>query len=63
MEDTHAIAFRLPRRDHEKAPHSHALPLIADTEMTVTAAQLRRARRHLRDLVDEIDLLATGVAA
>lgn len=63
MEDTNAIAFRLPRRDHEKALHSHALPLFADTDMTVTAAQLRRASRHLRDLVDDIGLLAMGVAA
>lgn len=61
--DASAVTYRLFRRDHKNALHSHAVTFFADTELKVIAAQLRRARRHLRDLVDTIDLEAMGVAA
>ncbi|UXA66057.1 hypothetical protein [Xanthomonas prunicola] len=57
------ITWRMFRRDHTSALHMHALTFTAKDEPAYVAKQLRRARRQLRDRVDEIDLAAMGVAA
>lgn len=62
-DDANLVTYRLFRRDHKNALHSHAVSVFSHTERKVLAGQLRRARRHLRDLVDEIDLRAMGVEA
>lgn len=41
----------------------HALTFFAHDERAVIAARLHRARRSLREKVDDIDLVAMGVAA
>ncbi|WP_164087107.1 hypothetical protein [Stenotrophomonas maltophilia] len=61
--DGSAITWRLYRRDHRRALHMHALTFFAHDERAVIAARLRRARRSLREKVDDIDLVAIGVAA
>lgn len=61
--DGSAITWRLYRRDHRRALHMHVLTFFAHDDLGVIAAHLRRARRYLRDKVDEIDLAAIEVAA
>lgn len=56
--DGSAITWRLYRR----ALHMHAETFFAQEDRAVIARHLRRARRHLRDQVDEIDLVAMGLA-
>ncbi|WP_223485271.1 hypothetical protein [Stenotrophomonas indicatrix] len=58
-----AITWRLYRRDHRRALHMHAETFFANEDRTVVAGRLRRARRYLREKVDDIDLVAMGVAA
>ncbi|EMT5435617.1 TPA: hypothetical protein UM365_000192 [Stenotrophomonas maltophilia] len=60
--DGSAITWRLYRRDHRRALHMHAETFFAQEDRAVIARHLRRARRHLRDQVDEIDLVAMGLA-
>lgn len=61
--DGSAITWRLYRRDHRRALHMHVLTFFAHDDRAVIAGHLRRARRYLRDKVDDIDLVAMGVAA
>ncbi|WOB24785.1 MULTISPECIES: hypothetical protein [Xanthomonas] len=61
--DSALITWRMFRRDHTRALHTHALTFTARDDAAYVAKQLRRARRQLRDRVDEIDLAAMGVAA
>lgn len=61
--DGSAITWRLYRRDHRRALHMHVLTFFAHDDRAVIAASLRRARRCLRDKVDNIDLVAMGGAA
>lgn len=61
--DGSAITWRLYGRDHRRAVHMHALTFFAHDGRAVIAGHLRRARRFLRDKVDDIDLVAMGVAA
>lgn len=58
-----AITWRLYRRGHRRALHMHVLTFFAHDDRVVIAGHLRRARRYLRDKVDEIDLQAMGVHA
>ncbi|WP_288469598.1 hypothetical protein [uncultured Stenotrophomonas sp.] len=60
--DGSAITWRLYRRDHRRALHMHAETFFAQEDRAVIDRHLRRARRHLRDQVDEIDLVAMGLA-
>lgn len=39
----------------------HVLTFFAHDDRAVIAGHLRRARRYLRDKVDDIDLIALGV--
>ncbi|WP_115560054.1 hypothetical protein [Xanthomonas arboricola] len=57
------ITWRMFRRDHTSVLHMHALTFTAKDDAAYAAKQLRRARRQLRDRVDDIDLAAMGVAA
>ncbi|MCD0280510.1 hypothetical protein JWH04_16490 [Xanthomonas melonis] len=57
------ITWRMFRRDHSSALHMHALTFTGTDDAAYVAKQLRRARRQLRDRVDEIDLAALGVTA
>lgn len=61
--DGSAITWRLYRRDHCRALHTHTLTFFAHEGRAVIAGHLRRARRYLRDKVDDIDLVAMGGAA
>lgn len=61
--DGSAVTWRLYRRDHRRALHMHVLTFLAHDDRAVIAGHLRRARRSLRDKVDDIDLAAMGVAA
>ncbi|HFF6004421.1 hypothetical protein [Stenotrophomonas maltophilia] len=61
--DGSAITWRLYRRDHRRAVHMHAMTFFAHDDRAVIAGHLRRARHYLRDKVDDIDLVALGVAA
>lgn len=61
--DGSAVTWRLYRRDHRRALHMHVETFFAHDDRSVIAGRLRRARRHLRDKVDDIDLVAMGVAA
>ncbi|WP_229301053.1 hypothetical protein [Stenotrophomonas maltophilia] len=61
--DGSATTWRLYRRDHRRALHMHVLTFFAHEDRTVIAGHLRRALRYLRDKVDDIDLVAMGVAA
>ena len=61
--DTGVVAYRLFRRDHRGALHTRCIDLKPSDDRCTIAASLRRARRALRDQVDEIDLEAMGVAA
>lgn len=61
--DGSAVTWRLYRRDHRRTLHMHVLTFFAHDDRTVIAGHLRRARRYLRDKVDDIDLTAMGVAA
>jgi hypothetical protein len=63
MGDTGVVAYRLFRRDCRGALHTLSVDMRAGDERSAIAASLRRARRSLRDQVDEIDLEAMGVAA
>lgn len=62
-DDGSVITYRLYRRDHRRAVHMHVVSVFANGDRAVAAAYLRRARKFLRDKVDEIDLVAMGVAA
>ncbi|HEL4296663.1 TPA: hypothetical protein UM674_000592 [Stenotrophomonas maltophilia] len=59
--DGSAVTWRLYRRDHRRALHMHAETFFAHEDRAVIAGRLRRARRSLRDKVDDIDLVAMGV--
>ena len=61
--DGSAITWRLYRRDHRRAVHMHAETFFANEDRTVIAGRLLHARRFLRDKVDDIDLIAWGLAA
>lgn len=61
--DGSAVTWRLYRRDHLRALHMHAETFFAHEDRAAIAGRLRRARRYLRDKVDDIDLVAMGVAA
>ncbi len=61
--DGSAITWRLYRRDHRRALHMHVLTFFAHDDRALIAGHLRRARRYLRDKVDDIDLAAVGAAA
>lgn len=61
--DGSAITWRLYRRDHCRALHMHVLTFFAHEDRAVIAGHLRRARRYLRDKVDDIDLVAMGLVA
>lgn len=61
--DGSAVTWRLYRRDHRRAVHMHALTFFTHDDRAAIAGYLRRARRYLRDKVDDIDLQAMGVAA
>lgn len=63
MGDTGVVAYRLFRRDHRGALHTRCIDLRPGDDRSAIAASLRRARRSLRDQVDEIDLESMGVAA
>ena len=63
MGDTGVVAYRLFRRDHRGALHTRCIDLKPGDDRCAIAASLRRARRSLRDQVDEIDLAAMGVEA
>lgn len=41
----------------------HVLTFFAHDDRAVIAGHLRRARRYLREKLDDIDLVAMGVAA
>ncbi|RFF46218.1 hypothetical protein [Xanthomonas campestris] len=57
------VTWRMFRRDHSSSLHMHALTFTGEDDAAYVAKQLRRARRQLRDRVDEIDLAAMGVTA
>lgn len=57
------VTWRLFRRDHRGKLHMSSLTFTAGTDRRAIASALRRARHQLRDRVDEVDLLAMGVAA
>ncbi|PSD25174.1 hypothetical protein C7E13_00920 [Stenotrophomonas maltophilia] len=61
--DGSAVTWRLYRCDHRRAMHMHAETFSAHEDRAMIAGRLRRARRYLRDKVDDIDLGAMGVAA
>ncbi|RIA19236.1 hypothetical protein DFO63_4360 [Stenotrophomonas sp. AG209] len=61
--DGSAITWRLYRRDHRRALHMHTETFFAHEDRAVIAGCLRRARRSLREKMDDIDLVAMGVAA
>lgn len=61
--DGSAVTWRLYRRDHRRALPMHVLTFFAQDDRAMIAGYLRRARRYLRDKVDDIDLLAMGVTA
>ena len=63
MGDTGVVAYRLFRRDSRGALHLRSIDLRPGDSRCAIAASLRRARRTLRDQVDEIDLAAMGVEA
>lgn len=63
MGETGIVAYRLFRRDHRGALHTRCIDLRPGDSRCSIATSLRRARRSLRDQVDEIDLEAMGVAA
>lgn len=63
MGDTGVVAYRLFRRDCRRALHTRCIDLRPGDSRSAIAASLRRARRTLRDQVDEIDLAAMGVEA
>lgn len=58
-EDGSVITYRLYRR----AVHMHVVSFFVHGDARTAAAILRRARKFLRDKVDEIDLVAMGLAA
>ena len=60
--DGSAVTWRLYRRDHSRRIHQHALTFFSNDDRAVIAGHLRRARRYLREKVDDIDLVAMGVA-
>lgn len=57
------VAYRLFRRDHTGALHIEALTAQPHHTRQDVARGLRAACHRLRDRVDEIDLVAMGVAA
>lgn len=63
MGDTGVVAYRLFRRDCRGALHLRSIDLRPGDSRCAIASSLRRARRTLRDQVDEIDLAAMGVEA
>lgn len=63
MGDTGVVSYRLFRRDHRGSLHMLCLDFKLTDSRAVIALALKRARKSLRDKVDEIDLEAMGVAA
>lgn len=64
MEDGGPICYRLFRRDDDGARHMLAFNFPAQEDRQAMAGVLKRARRELRDQVDEIDLKKRwGIAA
>lgn len=61
-EDGSVITYRLYRRDHRRAVHMHVVSFFVHNDARTAAAILRRARKFIRDKVDEIDLVAMEVA-
>lgn len=59
--DTAITAYRLFRRDHTGAIHTHSLHSYPHDQRRDIALALREARHCLRDRVDEIDLAAMGL--
>lgn len=57
------VGYRLFRRDHKGALHMSISVFTHEQPRADVASTLRRARRSLRDKVDEIDLAAMDVAA
>ena len=57
------VVYRLFRRDQDHVLHAELLSFHPDCERRLIARDLRKARRRLRDRVDEIDLRIMGVAA
>ncbi|MDT3468653.1 hypothetical protein [Stenotrophomonas maltophilia] len=57
------LTWRLYRRDHRRTLLMHVLTYFAHEDRAVIAGHLRRARRHLRDKVGDLDLVAIEVAA
>ena len=55
------VTYRLFRRDMSRALHAELCPFHPDCDRRVIAQQLRKARRRLRETVDEIDLEIMGV--
>jgi hypothetical protein len=63
MGDTGVVSYRLFRRDHRGSLHMRRLDFNRTHTRADIARALKRARKALRDKVDEIDLEAMGVAA
>ncbi len=61
--DGSAVIYRLWRRDHNRKPHQIEKAFFTDAEPAHIASVLKRAKRQLRDRVDEIDLIALEEAA
>ena len=59
--DGGGVTYRLFRRDMRRALHAELCNFKPDCERRLIAQQLRKARRRLRETVDEIDLEIMGV--
>ncbi|QDL27893.1 hypothetical protein [Stenotrophomonas maltophilia] len=59
----HVLTYSLYRRDHRRVLHMHVQTFFAHEDRAVIAGHLRRAHRYLRDKVEDIDLVALGMAA
>lgn len=60
--DGGGVMFRLFRRDMRRVLHAESLPFHPDCTRKLIADTLRKARRRLRDQVDEVDLKLMGVS-
>ncbi|WP_277381657.1 hypothetical protein [Stenotrophomonas maltophilia] len=58
--DGSAVTWRLYRRDHRRALHTHTLTFFAHQDRAEIAGNPRSARRYLSDKVDDIDLSRWG---
>lgn len=61
--DGSAVIYRLWRRDQNRKPHQQQKTFFTDADPAHIASVLKRAKRELRDRVDEIDLEAMEEAA